>query len=96
MERAYLILTDSGGIQEEAPCLHRPVLVMRDKTERPEAVAAGAARLVGADTGRIVDWTERLLRSQGLYRRMARARNPFGDGRAAQRIVRLLGRFLAG
>jgi UDP-N-acetylglucosamine 2-epimerase (non-hydrolysing) len=95
MERAYLILTDSGGIQEEAPAMGKPVLVMRDKTERPEAVAAGTARLVGTDADVIVSATERLLRSAAAYRKMARARNPFGDGRASSRIAAALRRFLA-
>jgi UDP-N-acetylglucosamine 2-epimerase (non-hydrolysing) len=93
MERAYLILTDSGGIQEEAPALGKPVLVMRDVTERPEAVAAGTAKLVGTDTDTIVSATERLLRSAAVYRKMARARNPFGDGRASRRIAAGLRRF---
>jgi UDP-N-acetylglucosamine 2-epimerase (non-hydrolysing) len=93
MERADLILTDSGGIQEEAPSLHKPVLVMRDATERPEAVEAGAARLVGTDERAIVSNTEELLRSPAAYRRMERAPNPFGDGRAARRIVLELRRF---
>jgi len=83
MEKSYLILTDSGGIQEEAPAIGKPVLVMRDKTERPEAVKAGTARLVGTDVDRIVGETERLLQSASAYRRMSRATNPFGDGRAA-------------
>jgi len=95
MERSYLILTDSGGIQEEAPALGRPVLVMRDVTERPEAVEAGSARLVGTDPDAIVSATERLLRSASDYRKMARARNPFGDGRASIRIVAALRRFLS-
>jgi len=93
MERAYLILTDSGGIQEEASVLGKPVLVMRDVTERPEAVAAGIARLVGTDTDMIVSATERLLRSAAPYRSMAHVRNPFGDGRASRRIVDVLSRF---
>jgi UDP-N-acetylglucosamine 2-epimerase (non-hydrolysing) len=93
MERAYLILTDSGGIQEEAPALGKPVLVMRDVTERPEAVAAGTAKLVGTDTEVIVSATERLLHSVAAYRKMARARNPFGDGRASCRITASLRRF---
>ena len=95
MERAYVILTDSGGIQEEAPALGKPVLVMRDKTERPEAVAAGTARLVGTDADVIVAATERLLRSAAAYRKMARARNPFGDGHASRRVVAVLRRFSA-
>lgn len=93
MERAYVILTDSGGIQEEAPALGKPVLVMRDVTERPEAVAAGTARLVGTETEVIVSATERLLRSAAAYRKMARARNPFGDGLASRRIAAALLRF---
>ncbi|MBN2464195.1 UDP-N-acetylglucosamine 2-epimerase (non-hydrolyzing) [candidate division WOR-3 bacterium] len=94
MERSYLILTDSGGIQEEAPALGKPVLVMRDVTERPEAVEAGTARLVGTDTDAIVSAAERLFRSDAAYRKMARARNPFGDGRASVRIAAALRRFL--
>jgi len=94
MKRAYLILTDSGGIQEEAPALGKPVLVMRDVTERPEAVEAGAAKLVGTDADAIVSTTERLLRSTAAYRKMARVRNPFGDGRASARIMTALRRFL--
>jgi UDP-N-acetylglucosamine 2-epimerase (non-hydrolysing) len=92
MERAYLILTDSGGIQEEAPALGKPVLVMRDVTERPEAVVAGTARLVGTETEVIVAATERLLHSAAAYRKMVRARNPFGDGRASSRIAAALRR----
>ncbi|HTW90713.1 MAG TPA: UDP-N-acetylglucosamine 2-epimerase (non-hydrolyzing) [bacterium] len=95
MERAYLILTDSGGVQEEAPALGKPVLVMRDVTERPEAVEAGTARLVGTDPRAIVTAAERLLCSATAYRRMARARNPFGDGRASTRIAAALRRFFA-
>jgi len=87
MNRAYLILTDSGGIQEEAPSLGRPVLVMRETTERPEAIEAGTARLVGTDPDAIVHETLRLLEDQDAYARMADAPNPFGDGHAAERIV---------
>ncbi|UCG42846.1 MAG: UDP-N-acetylglucosamine 2-epimerase (non-hydrolyzing) [candidate division WOR-3 bacterium] len=93
MEKAHMILTDSGGIQEEAPAVGKPVLVLREKTERPEAVAAGTAELVGTDVARIVDSTEKLLRSPQTYARMAKAANPFGDGQAARRIVRILRRF---
>jgi UDP-N-acetylglucosamine 2-epimerase (non-hydrolysing) len=93
MERSYLILTDSGGIQEEAPALGKPVLVMRDVTERPEAVLAGTAKLVGTDTNAIVAAAERLLRSAASYGRMVCARNPFGDGRASLRIVKALRQF---
>ena len=86
-----LMLTDSGGVQEEAPALGKPVLVMRETTERPEGVAAGTARLVGVDPDRIVAETFRLLDDASAYAAMARAHNPFGDGRAATRIVELLG-----
>jgi UDP-N-acetylglucosamine 2-epimerase (non-hydrolysing) len=90
MRAAYLVLTDSGGLQEEAPSLGKPVLVMRQTTERPEAVAAGTARLVGADPGRIVAETSRLLDDRHAYAQMAQAVNPFGDGQAAVRIVAAL------
>jgi UDP-N-acetylglucosamine 2-epimerase (non-hydrolysing) len=90
MRQAYLILTDSGGVQEEAPALGKPVLVLRDVTERPEAVEAGGALTVGTEPERIVRETERLLRDAAHYRRMAAAPNPFGDGRAAERIVNVL------
>jgi UDP-N-acetylglucosamine 2-epimerase (non-hydrolysing) len=90
MKRAHLILTDSGGIQEEAPALGKPVLVLREKTERPEALQAGTARLVGTDPDRIVGETRRLLEDPQAYTAMARAVNPFGDGRAAERIVAAL------
>jgi len=90
MKRAWLVLTDSGGIQEEAPGLGKPVLVLREVTERPEAVEAGTARLVGTDRRRIVEEVERLLDDAQAYQRMARAVNPFGDGRAAGRIARAL------
>lgn len=86
MKRSHLILTDSGGIQEEAPSLGKPVLVMRDLTERPEAVAAGTVRLVGADRARIVAETRRLLLDEASYRTMAFAHNPYGDGFACWRI----------
>lgn len=87
MARAYLILTDSGGIQEEAPALRKPVLVMRDTSERPEAVTAGVARLVGTDPVDIVSGVAALLDDGSLYAAMASGASPFGDGRAAQRIV---------
>lgn len=86
MKRSHLILTDSGGIQEEAPSLGKPVLVMRDTTERPEAVAAGTVRLVGTDTDRIVTETHRLLNDEAAYRQMSFAHNPYGDGAACQCI----------
>ena len=84
---AHLIITDSGGIQEEAPALGKPVLVMREVTERPEAVAAETVRLVGTNTERIVMETVRLLDDENAYRRMARANNPYGDGHASERIL---------
>lgn len=90
MRRSYLILTDSGGVQEEAPSLGKPVLVMRDTTERPEAVEAGTVVLVGADRGKIVEWAEKLLDDASCYESMARAHNPYGDGQAAGRIVEVL------
>lgn len=86
MRRAHIILTDSGGIQEEAPSLGKPVLVMRDTTERPEAVAAGTVKLVGTDSDLIVEETNRLLTDQVAYEAMSRAHNPYGDGLASQRI----------
>lgn len=86
MKRSHIILTDSGGIQEEAPSLGKPVLVMRDTTERPEAVAAGSVRLVGTDTQRIVSETLHLMNDPAAYQRMAFAHNPYGDGTACQRI----------
>jgi len=90
MKRAHLILTDSGGIQEEAPALGKPVLVLREKTERPEALQAGTAILVGTDPERIVRETRRLLDDPAAYTAMAKAVNPFGDGHAAERIVAAL------
>ncbi|MGC4733827.1 non-hydrolyzing UDP-N-acetylglucosamine 2-epimerase [Providencia hangzhouensis] len=90
MNHAYLILTDSGGIQEEAPSLGQPVLVMRDTTERPEAVDAGTVRLVGTDTQKIVKEVNRLLTDDAEYHEMSRAHNPYGDGHACQRILAAL------
>lgn len=87
MDRARLILTDSGGIQEEAPSLGKPVLVMRETTERPEAVAAGTVKLVGTDKARIVEAARLLLTNETAYHSMARAHNPYGDGRASGRII---------
>lgn len=84
---ATLILTDSGGIQEEAPALGRPVLVLRETTERPEGISAGTARLVGTDRAQIVGVASTLLTDETAYAEMSRARNPYGDGRAAERIV---------
>lgn len=90
MNRSDLILTDSGGIQEEAPSLGKPVLVMRDTTERPEAVDAGTVKLVGTDTDRIVNEVSTLLDDRNRYQCMAEAHNPYGDGAACQRIITFL------
>ncbi len=96
MSRAYIILTDSGGIQEEAPALGKPVLVARQTTERPEAIEAGVARLVGTDSNTIFWAAQRLLDDPAEYERMARAVNPFGDGKASQRIVDVIVSHLRG
>lgn len=90
MEKAYFILTDSGGIQEEAPSLGKPVLVMRDTTERPEAVEAGTVKLVGTDFETIVKEAQILLNSPVDYERMSKSHNPYGDGKASQRIVEFI------
>ncbi len=90
LDLAHLVLSDSGGVQEEAPALGKPVLVMRETTERPEGVAAGTARLVGTDTDRIVSGIFTLLDDSHAYSAMARAHNPFGDGHASQRIARIV------
>jgi UDP-N-acetylglucosamine 2-epimerase (non-hydrolysing) len=90
MKRARLVLTDSGGIQEEAPGFGIPVLVMRDRTERPEGVAAGTAKLVGTDQQRIMGEARNLLENSESYEQMAKAVNPYGDGKSAQRIVQAL------
>ena len=90
MKLSNLILTDSGGVQEEAPSLGKPVLVMRDTTERPEAVEAGTVELVGADREKIVLKVGQLLEEGGKYRQMARTENPYGDGTASEQIVKYL------
>jgi len=90
MNRSYLILTDSGGIQEEAPSLGKPVLVMRDTTERPEAVEAGTVRLVGTDIATIEESVAELLENKSVYAEMAAAHNPYGDGTACQQIIQFL------
>jgi len=90
LKHAYLVLTDSGGIQEEAPSLGKPVLVMREVTERPEAVGAGTVRLVGADTAKIVRHVSELLDDEAAYAGMSKAHNPYGDGLAAEKIVGVL------
>ena len=90
MSSAYLVLTDSGGIQEEAPSLGKPVLVLRNTTERPEGIEAGTVKLVGTDRDKIVSSTLELLNNQGLYETMSKSVNPYGDGRAAKKIVDVL------
>jgi UDP-N-acetylglucosamine 2-epimerase (non-hydrolysing) len=93
MRRCHLILTDSGGVQEEAPSLGKPVLVMREKTERPEAVDAGTSRLVGTDPKRIIDECTLLLDDAAEYQRRSLIHNPYGDGRASRRIAEALGQY---
>jgi UDP-N-acetylglucosamine 2-epimerase (non-hydrolysing) len=90
MKHAVLILTDSGGIQEEAPAFGIPTLVLRDVTERPEGVQAGTLKLVGTDTDTIVREAKRLLEDESAYAEMARAANPYGDGHAAEKIIQAL------
>lgn len=89
MNKAYFIITDSGGIQEEAPSLGKPVLVMRDTTERPEAIAAGTVKLVGCNQEKLVHEAEKLLHDQKEYEIMSRAHNPYGDGQACERIINI-------
>ena len=95
MRRAYLLITDSGGVQEEGPSLGKPILVMREKTERPEAVAAGTVKLVGTSPDRIVSEAERLLDDETEYLRMARIHNPYGDGHASGRIRQAIEAYFA-
>ena len=90
MEKSDIVLTDSGGIQEEAPGLGKPVLVMRNTTERPEAVDAGTVKLVGTDYDAIVDNVSKLLTDRCLYNKMSKATNPYGDGKACERIIRYI------
>lgn len=90
MNKAYLILTDSGGVQEEAPALGKPVLVLRDTTERPEAVLAGTVKLIGTDRERVYEEAKKLLTDKAEYDRMAEAVNPYGDGQAARRIIQAI------
>lgn len=90
MARSYLILTDSGGIQEEAPSLGKPVLVLRNKTERPEAVEAGTVKLIGTDTRKIVEEATILFQNENEYGRMAKATNPYGEGKASEKIVKII------
>jgi len=94
MKKAYLIISDSGGVQEEAPALGKPVLVLRDETERPEAVEAGVVRLVGTSRHMIISEAEKLLNDNSYYQSMARGVSPYGDGKAAQRITSILKKWL--
>ena len=95
MQRCYLLLTDSGGLQEEAPGLGKPVLVLRETTERPEAIEAGTAKLVGTDPASVVAAATELLADRSAYAAMARAVNPYGDGKASERIVKIVSDFFA-
>ncbi|MER3477891.1 MAG: UDP-N-acetylglucosamine 2-epimerase (non-hydrolyzing), partial [Leptolyngbya sp. ERB_1_2] len=95
MQRCYLLLTDSGGIQEEAPSLGKPVLVLRETTERPEAIMAGTAKLVGTNSDNILKEAGELLSSSIAYQTMANAVSPFGDGLASERIVQIVERYLS-
>jgi UDP-N-acetylglucosamine 2-epimerase (non-hydrolysing) len=94
INRSYLLLTDSGGLQEEAPSLGKPVLVLRDTTERPEAVTAGTAKLVGTKKESIIAYASELLSDANAYQAMANAINPFGDGHASERILQIVEKFL--
>ena len=94
MQRSFLVLTDSGGLQEEAPALGKPVLVLRDTTERPEAVEAGTAMLIGTEQRAVETATKLLLEDNETYARMAQAINPYGDGYAARRIVEIIKDFI--
>ena len=90
LSHCHIVLTDSGGIQEEAPSLGKPVLLMRDTTERPESLVAGTVELVGAKSDKIVSAVINLLENETHYKKMSMAHNPYGDGRAVQRIVEVL------
>ena len=90
MKKSHIILTDSGGVQEEAPSLAKPVLVLRDTTERPEAVEYGTVKLVGADKNKIITEVQKLLNNEQEYKKMSEAVNPYGDGLASKRIVDVL------
>ena len=90
MQKSYVILTDSGGIQEEAPSLGKPVLVMRNISERPEAIKAGTVKLVGTDFNKIIKETQNLIDNKVFYKKMSQTHNPYGDGRASKRMINLL------
>ena len=90
MKRCFMVMTDSGGLQEEAPALGKPVLVLRSETERPEAIAAGTAKLAGHEENEVYRLAAQLLTDKGEYEKMAHAANPYGDGHASERIVKAL------
>jgi UDP-N-acetylglucosamine 2-epimerase (non-hydrolysing) len=90
MDKSYFIITDSGGVQEEAPSLGKPVLVMRDTTERPEALKAGTVKLVGTDKQMIIEESQKLIENISEYEKMSKAHNPYGDGKASQKIIDFL------
>jgi UDP-N-acetylglucosamine 2-epimerase (non-hydrolysing) len=90
MNKSYFIITDSGGVQEEAPSLGKPVLVMRDTTERPEALEAGTVKLVGTNSQKIIEEAQKLLNDKSEYEKMSKAHNPYGDGKACERIVEFI------
>ena len=90
MNKSYFIITDSGGVQEEAPSLGKPVLVMRDTTERPEALEAGTVKLVGTNSQIIIEEAQKLLDDENEYNTMSKAHNPYGDGKACERIVKFI------
>ncbi len=94
LDRCFVVLTDSGGIQEEAPSLGKPVLVMRDKTERPEAIDAGTVKLVGADKQKIYEGVKELLNNSKLYSEMSKAHNPYGNGKASKKILKVLNKVI--
>lgn len=95
IKRCFFLLTDSGGLQEEAPSLGKPVLVLRETTERPEAILAGTAKLVGTNPDKILETASELLSDDSKYRAMAEAINPFGDGKASERILEIVKRYLS-
>ena len=94
MKKSHLILTDSGGIQEEAPTLNKPVLIMRDHTERPEAIRAGTSKMVGTKPKRIIYEVEKLLKNNLIYSNMSKIKNPFGDGNASKKIIQYLEKYI--
>lgn len=93
MHKSYIILTDSGGVQEEAPSLGKPILVMREVTERNEGIKAGNSVLVGTDKNKIINWVKKLLHNKNIYNKMSRVKNPYGDGKTSARIARILRRY---